>query len=264
MPVRTPWWLALVAPLTALGVLVAALGLLLDSAYEHETSEWVLQAHAQDAVDLLVAFPAVAIAAWLTRRGSRPAHYALVGALVNVAYAHVIYAFSVHFGPLFLGHVAVLSMTAWSLVGASIAAAGLPAPQLTGRLARRVGVLLVAVAAAFSLLWLGQIVPATVDGTIPTELEEVGLATNPVHVLDLAFLLPLTFVGGIALLRGRELGARLAPVLLVAVALIGIGVLSIFVFQLADGYTEVVGPAAFVATITIALVAAFVPVARRA
>jgi hypothetical protein len=46
--------------------------------------------------------------------------------------------------------------------------------------------LLVALAAVFSLLWLSTIVTGMLSGDTPRELRDTGLATNPVHVLDLA------------------------------------------------------------------------------
>src|SRR4030095_7848620 len=58
------------------------------------------------------------------------------------------------------------------------------------------------------------ILPALLSGRDPAGLREIGLPTNPVHVLDLALLLPaLAFTGG-ALLRGRTVGYALAPILL--------------------------------------------------
>jgi hypothetical protein len=59
--------------------------------------------------------------------------------------------------------------------------------------------LVVALAAVFSLLWLSTIVPAMPSGDTPEELRDVGLPTNPIHVLDLAAFLPAALLAGAAL-----------------------------------------------------------------
>ncbi|MCW2961548.1 MAG: hypothetical protein JWM90_1935, partial [Thermoleophilia bacterium] len=200
-----PWWLLLVVPLCVLGVTSALLGFILERAYARETSAWVLQAHAQDAANLAIGLPVIAIAAWFAARGSLAAMCVMLGAIVNIVYAAVIYAFGVHFGPLFLLHVAILSVSTWSLVGGI---AALDRERISAKMSTRppppwVGALIVGVAVLFTGLWLSQIVPANLAGRIPSELQEVGLATNPVHVLDLAYLLPLSYVAGVSLMLRR-------------------------------------------------------------
>jgi hypothetical protein len=68
-----------------------------------------------------------------------------------------------------------------------------------------------------------------IDGSPSAELEDTGLFTNPVHVLDLAFFLPASMLAGVLLRRGRAWGARLAPVMLTAMASISLGIVSLTV-----------------------------------
>jgi hypothetical protein len=152
-------------------------------------------------------------------------------------YAHVIYAFDVQFGPLFLAYVAVLSLATWSFVGG---VATLDRQSVAERFARAstrrcVALLLITIAALFSMLWLSQIVPALVDGSTPKTLVETGLATNPVHVLDLAFMLPATFLAGILLLRRHPAANWIAPIVIVALALISAGIVTMMIFGILDG-----------------------------
>ena len=77
-----------------------------------------------------------------------------------------------------------------------------------------VGGFLVFVGVAFGGVWVAQLVPAAITGEPPAELVATGLFTNPIHVIDLAFILPLHLIAGVALWRGRALGFALAPVLL--------------------------------------------------
>lgn len=73
---------------------------------------------------------------------------------------------------------------------------------------RSAAALLVTVGAAFSLLWLSEIVPPMLDGTVPDVVREARLRTNPVHVLDLALFLPAAILAGVLLLGRPAVGVR--------------------------------------------------------
>lgn len=194
-----------------------ALGdLLLPSTYARETAAWADQGRAQDWFDLIALGPltaAVALAAW---SGGRRAQLALAGVLLCDVYTFVIYAFAIRFNPMFLVYCAGLGTSAYALaaqVGA-LRTADVAAWYRRPPPRRAVGGTLIGVGLAFALLWLSEDVPAIARGTAPASLDEVGLLTNPVHVLDLAIVLPLHLVAGVALWRGRPLGAWLAPLVL--------------------------------------------------
>jgi hypothetical protein len=63
-------------------------------------------------------------------------------------------------------------------------------------------------------MWLAQDLPAVLANTPPRELADTGLATNPVHVLDLSFVLPVHILVGIWLLQRRSGGELYGPILL--------------------------------------------------
>jgi hypothetical protein len=96
-----------------------------------------------------------------------------------------------------------------------------------------VGYFMIALSLAFYVLWLSDILPAIKSGKIPEGLVSTGLITNPVHVLDLAIVLPLVFIVGLFVLRQNRFAIRLAPVLIFFFVLmdITIAVLSWLLFQ---------------------------------
>jgi hypothetical protein len=142
----------------------------------------------------------------------------------------------VHFGPFFLVYVAVLGMAAWALGGFLV---HVDTRQVRAvhrlRLVRFASNLLVAISGLFALLWVGQDLPAMIDGTPGAELRDTGLLTNPVHVLDLAFFLPASMLAGVLLRRGRAWGHCLAPVMLTAMASISLGIVSLTAVNAARG-----------------------------
>jgi hypothetical protein len=87
------------------------------------------------------------------------------------------------------------------------------------------GWFLIVVAAVFTALWLSSIIPAVLAGDVPAGARELGLPSNPVHVLDLAFYLPAAFTSGVLLLRGRAWAYASGPGLLVFFALTGLPIL---------------------------------------
>ena len=100
-------------------------------------------------------------------------------------------------------------------------------------LARIIAVYFLIISSGFYFLWLSEIIPSAIKNTIPQSLTDVGLVTNPVHVLDLSVFLPALFITSILLFRKKALGFILAPVLLVFCILmnITIGTLQVMMTQ---------------------------------
>lgn len=69
--------------------------------------------------------------------------------------------------------------------------------------------------------------PAILEGKTPQSLIDAGLPTSPVHVLDMAVLLPAALVTGALLSKRRRLGLLLAPVLLTGLVLLAVGIVTL-------------------------------------
>lgn len=248
-------WLAFSWPIAALGIAASATGLLWDRVYEDETENWAAQAVAQDAANI-PAFLALAAFAALASRGSLAAYLAWLGVVAYAAYSYAIYAFAIHFGPLFLVYVAVLGLSTYALAGgaAELGAARVQAAAGPRAPIRPVAWLAIGLGAAFALLWLAETLRAAAAGTEPDALAETGLVTNPVHVLDLALFLPALILGGVLLARRRPLGYVLAPVTLFAAFWLSIAIVAIAVH---DGTWGLAAGIAVVALAELAVVARF-------
>lgn len=241
-----PWWLRLSAPLGVLGLIAAAVGAIVDGAYRGMTPDWARQTYAQDLADLFVGFPLVVVLALFAARGSVRALIAWLGVVIATLYTYVIYAFDVPFGHLYLANVALLGLSGWAFGGAL---AGIDRRAIRERFdddapRRTTGWALIAIAVLFYVTWLAEDVPATLRGVAPASLQEVGLMTNPVHVLDLAFLLPACMLSGLGLVRGRTWAYLFAPALMLALATISVGIVTIMVVAIADGESALVPVAA--------------------
>jgi hypothetical protein len=221
-------WLRLsiaTAAVAAIGSIVALLDI--DRFYGAETEVFIPQAIAQDAVNLAVVAPLMALFAWRAMRGSLASYLVWLGFVVFTVYTYVIYTFSIQFGPLFLLWVAVLGASLFALIGGAMSLdAQAVANTIDFRKERLAAGFLLLTAVLFGFVWLSDIVPALMDGTAPVAATDVNLPTNPVHVLDLAFFLPAAAIVGGSLWQRRPLGYAAAPAMLVFMALTGLPIMA--------------------------------------
>jgi hypothetical protein len=217
-------------------VLVATgAGLLVPGVYR-DAPVWAAQARGQDLVTLLVAVPLLVAGLIGAARGSVRSLLVWIGAVAYLAYAYATYAFGAHFNPLFLVYVASFGLALYALVlglvgvDAGTLAATFPRSAPT----RLVGTSLIAMGLLTAALWLAQDVSAIASGRVPASVTEAGLLTNPIHVLDLAIVLPGAVLTGALLLRRRPWGFILAASFLVKFATLGLATISMSLFMLAE------------------------------
>jgi hypothetical protein len=255
----------LAAVATALAAMAAGAGLLIPGLYR-DAPYWVQQARGTDLATLLVAVPVLALGLWAARRGSGAGQLAVFAGLLYVVYNYGIFVFSVVMNPLTAVHIAIVGLALWSLLMTTRTEALYEAgAAVTEGLYRRAsGTLLIAVAALFGLLWIGQIASATATGALAPDLIRAELSTNPVYALDLAFFLPLCAVAGLGLLRRKRVGALVQP-MLIWVALMGAGVVGGFQFSAAAGEEIPVVVAVVITSLSLVSAAlAAVPLVRNA
>jgi hypothetical protein len=219
-----------------------------------DTPYFAAQAVAQDFISLTVVLPTVAVSAFLASRGSHRAQLVWLGALVYLVYSYVIDAFVVRFNSMFLVYVALLGYSLYALIG-GLATASLVwvKASFTERTpVRSVSTFLVVLAVLFYAMWLRETVPAVLSGAVPASVQQNGTATNAVHVLDMAWMLPAFLISAITLWRKKALGYILAGAALSFVTLLALAVLSMVVFFIRVGY-PVAAPQVVVFAVVFAL-----------
>ena len=226
-------WLSIAAALLAIAGSIIALSV--KSIYAGLTPYFLQQALAQDIANLAVVSPLWLILAALALRGSLRAYLLWLGVLTFTVYNYVIYTFSVPFGALFLLWVAVLGLCIYSLIGgiATIDHKTVRAAFTSRRAVLVAAWFLIITAVLFGLLWLSEDVPALLSGDRPQSLIDMGIPTNPVHILDLGFFLPAVIATSVLLIKEKPLAYTVAPAFIVFLILTGIPILLTPVIQAA-------------------------------
>ncbi|HEX2984168.1 MAG TPA: hypothetical protein VHO28_11555 [Ignavibacteriales bacterium] len=214
--------------LTAVLVMAASsAGIFVPYTYSRETLNWATQGAGQDIANLFFAGPALIIAAVLAYRGSRGAYYIWGGTLLYLVYTYAIYCFALHFNDLFLIYCSIFGLSFYLLAYFMLAESGKTDTSmfnLSKVPARPVGIYLIVIAVMFCALWLKDIVSAMLSGSVPPAIADTGLLSNPVHVMDLAVLLPGFVMTAMLLFRKSYIGLALAPVMLMFCALMNIAI----------------------------------------
>ena len=166
------------------------------------------------------------------------------GVICYLSYTFVIYCFAIHFNRLFVVYCVTLGLSFYSLIYFFLQWNQHEVPAKSIILTKIIAVYFLFISTAFYFLWLTGMLSSIINNTTPDYLNEVGLATNPVHVLDLSIFLPALFITSVLLLRKKALGFILAPVLLVFTILmnITIGALQVIMVQrgVASGYSVLI------------------------
>lgn len=178
--------------------------------------------YVQDALVLLVGAPVLGIGLWFASRGSLRARIIWLGALVYMAYMYASIALQVPFNRLFLGYVLTFSLALFTAVAGAVETnrEAIRETVRDGGSVRLYRWGLTAIALGLATLWLSELVPATLSGTPPLLVSEVGPQALVSHFVDLGIVVPGLLVASAGLLWDRSWGYLLAGIGIVFGALL--------------------------------------------
>ncbi len=213
-------WSALIAGLSSMA---SVAGLTDAAVYAQETQNWISQAKGQD-IGNLIAVAVLIVSGYLYARGSLKAALVWLGTLLYFVYAYAVYAFALHFNYLFLIYVAVLGLSVYAIVF-NLGRMRSMSAKYAGAF-KHAAYTLIGIGSLFGLLWLSEVIPAIAGGTVPKSLQEAGLWVNPIHVIDLALVLPAFIITGVMMLRGSKAGQFFAAPWLAFSVLMGTSIVA--------------------------------------
>lgn len=193
--------------LASVALLTAAVSFLAWGVFQRDVPMTVGNMRGTALTMLVIAVPLLVASMILSSRGSLRARFVWMGSLAYIAYNAVMFCFALQYNSFFLLFVALLGLSFWALVTLAsqfdpvVVSAG-----VAGVRARTVAVYLLVCLVLFAVMWLRDVVPATIDNVLPGSFEGTGLTQNPIYVLDFAFTFPLLAVGAVWLWRRRPWG----------------------------------------------------------
>jgi len=251
-PFTVPKYILLWSLTIAILVTIASLLGLYDPAiYIDETTNWASQAQGQDIGNLL-AVVSLLISGYFYSKKSYKAALVWIGTLLYLMYAYVVYAVAVHFNGLFLVYVTVLGLSSYALL---FTITQLRAHfDMSGSVSVRrfAGYTLAGIGILISFLWLSELIPALLAGTVPASITEAGLWVNPIHVIDLAIVLPAFILSGILALKNKRDGLFFVGPWLVFSALMAASIVfAMIIIGLSDGFSAVLPPLVMVSLVMV-------------
>ncbi len=189
--------------------------------YQHMSAEVAPQGIAQDVVTMFVGIPLLIGSLYFTRKGLLRARLVLSGVLGYFLVTYLFYLTMGMFNRLYLAYVLILSASFYAFI---ITMFSFDVKSLVNVFNNKkfslkfAGGFLVFNSIAIGLLWLSVIVPPLLKGAFPIELEHY--TTMIVQGLDLALLLPASFISGVLFVKRKPISFLLAPVYLIFLSIL--------------------------------------------
>jgi hypothetical protein len=212
----------------------------------------------QDALNIIVALPALLGSMWLARRGSLIGLLLWPGALFYILYDYGYYVLGAPFNWFFLAYIGLMTVSAYAAV---VVIASTNGEAVRDRLARAVparltGGVLMGLAILFTGLWAALTMSALVSGSPADPI------VRTVVTMDLTVQLPALFAGGVLLWRRTPLGYVVSAGLLLQAAtyLIGLSAISVLQEVLLEAPFDPIAviPGIVVGVVSLGLIATFV------
>lgn len=206
-------WLGFTLLIAALLVVASASGAFTENFYARDVATIGASTSGQDFFNLVIVLPVFLIAALLVLRQVDWALPVWLGCLAYILYTYLVLAFGIYFNGMFLVYVALVGLSLYALI---LTIPRIEAQPLMQRMAGRTPTrvlqgLLVVIVVLFNILWLSMVIPSLQSGTVPQELIDNRLPTQPIHVIDLAWIMPGMLISVIAMSRRSAVAFVLAP-----------------------------------------------------
>lgn len=199
----------------------------------------------QDLTILIVGIPVLMIGLWYVKQDSPRGRVVWLGGLAYMTYMWATIAVQITFNELFLVYVALFTLSLFTLVGGVLttdARAIRRAVEDQIRPSLYSGFLIL-IGVGLAALWLSDLVPPLLAGTVPLLVEEAGPQAMMSHVIDLGVVVPSIFLAAAWLYQRRNWGFVVAGIVLVLGATLAASISSMTLL-LEAGDTVTVSPVA--------------------
>jgi hypothetical protein len=221
--------------------IVSYYGVYVPGTYQRDSASMAAQGTGQDAVNLFIVLPLLILTLlFWAKHGNRIALYVYSGTIFYILYSFVIYCFGVYFNNLFLLYCITLGLSLYLFIMIVVQFQKADAQQwFDDKIpVKTIGIYLIVVGIMFYALWLKDIIPAIMQGTVPPSVSDYKLLVNPVHVIDIAIALPGLIITAVLLMIKHRLGYIFTPILLVFIILLTVALIGMVIMLNIEGISE--------------------------
>lgn len=181
--------------------------------YANDSVASAAQTIAQDWVTVFLGIPLLTLSCLFSKSGSLRARLLLAGTLAYFLYTYMSYSFLCTYNSLFLIYAALMSMSAFALVLVLLTfnLESLSSAFSDDLPVKTIGIFILVLALAIGMMWLGRIVPPLLSGTVPAGLEHY--TTLVIQAMDLGFIIPVSVLSSVLLMRRKPAGLLMASVM---------------------------------------------------
>ncbi|PLR84849.1 hypothetical protein [Bacillus sp. V33-4] len=183
--------------------------------YKNDSVSGAEQEIAQDIVTLGLGIPLLMIALCLSRRESIRGRFLLAGTLGFFLYTYASYSFLTTYNSFFLLYVILMSASFFAFI---LTIMSFDMKKMAGNFKPRmpvkfIGSFLIFIGVAILIMWLGRIIPALMNNTVPYGLDHY--TTLVIQALDLGLIVPGGILSGVLVLKRKPFGFLLAAIFIV-------------------------------------------------
>jgi hypothetical protein len=183
--------------------------------YQNDSIAVTAQGLAQDYITLIFGVALLLISLWQYNKETLKGKLLLVGILGFFLYTYMSYTFLWFYNPMFLIYVAIMSCSlyAFILTIMSVDINNLKEHFNDKMPIKLLGGFQIFIGVSIGLLWIGKIVPALINGTVPVGLEHY--TTLVIQGMDLGFVVPTAILSGVLLIKRSNYGYLLSSIVIV-------------------------------------------------
>lgn len=203
--------------------------------YRYDSVSMASQAIAQDIVTLIFGIPLLAVALFLSRKGFLKGRILLAGTLAYFLYTYTSYSFTSMYNILFLLDVCLMSMSFFAFVLTMMSFdMNVLSRSFNEKLpVKSIAAILIFLGSVIGLMWLKNIVTPFFTASVPLGLEQY--TTMVIQAMDLGFVVPVSLISGILLLKKKPFGILLASVICVKAVTLLTAVTAMIIGQIISG-----------------------------
>jgi hypothetical protein len=183
--------------------------------YQNDSIAVTAQGLAQDYITLIFGVALLLISLWQYNKETLKGKLLLIGILGFFLYTYMSYTFLWFYNPMFLIYVAIMSCSlyAFILTIMSVDINNLKEHFNDKMPIKLLGGFQIFIGISIGLLWIGKIVPALINGTVPVGLEHY--TTLVIQGMDLGFVVPTAILSGVLLIKRSNYGYLLSSIVIV-------------------------------------------------